>query len=67
MILLSISGCAAGSSEPKIITCPAIPTYSAADQREAAAELATAGPMLHRFVDDYAALRDQVRACRKSQ
>ena len=64
MMLPLMSGCAGGSSEPEIITCPALVTYSSADQAALRAELAAAGPITHRFIDDYAGLRDQVRACR---
>ena len=54
---------------PTVKVCPAIVTYSSADQAKASAELKAlpSGDILAQFIVDYAALRQQVRACQASQ
>lgn len=50
-----------------VVTCPHIVTYSAQDQKNMAQELQKSPPMTVRFIEDYAALRAQVRACQTQE
>ncbi len=59
-----MSGCAATTYG---VTCPHLKSYTKADQQAAAKELAVAGPHIQRFINDYSALRNAVRACQKLQ
>ncbi len=62
--MLSLSACATGSSDARVL-CPPVVTYSAADQARTAAEIAALpeGAVVVRMLSDYAVLRDQARAC----
>ena len=58
-----LTGCAAGTSDP---VCPTLTPYSAEEQRQAAEELAQLPPggVIERMIGDYAAVREEIRACR---
>lgn len=63
--LALLASCASAPAPPPTITvCPALVTYSAADQAKAGAELKALPPgdVLARFIVDYGQLRAQVRA-----
>lgn len=64
IVMLWLTGCAAGGSEMRA-HCPPVVDYSPADQARAAAEVEALaeGAMVVRMLSDYAVLRDQVRAC----
>ena len=54
----------AACSEQPVMLCPALVTYSAAEENTLRQELASSVlPQTHRFIRDYGGLRDQVRAC----
>lgn len=63
--MLWLSACATGGSELST-PCPPVVKYSATDQARAADEVETLieGGVVVRMLSDYAALRDQVLACR---
>ena len=60
-----LSGCAGGSSDATLGTCPPVVAYSQAEQVRVAEELAALpeGAQIVGWLADYAVLRDQVRAC----
>ncbi len=61
MLLLSNSGCTPVISD----ACPAVPAYDRRSQDQAADELARLGSSseLARYMEDYAVMRQQARAC----
>lgn len=61
-----LSGCATGSSEPRVGACPPVVEYSRAEQAQAAVEVEALpeGAVLVGMLADYAVLRAQTRACR---
>jgi hypothetical protein len=63
--MLWLTGCAMAGSEART-PCPPVVEYTSADQTRAADEVEalTEGAVVVRMLSDYAALRDQVRACR---
>lgn len=65
--MLSLSACAMGGSETRA-PCPPVVEYTAADQARAADEVEALpeGAVIVRMLSDYAVLRDQVDACRRS-
>lgn len=64
IVMLLLTGCAMGGSDPRP-TCPPIVEYTKADQARTAKEVATLpeGTAIVRLLGDYAVLRDQARAC----
>jgi hypothetical protein len=64
IVMLWLTGCEVGGSEPRA-PCPPVVDYSAADQARAAVEVEALaeGAVVVRMLSDYAVLRDQVRAC----
>ena len=60
-----LSACATGGSDTRA-PCPPVVEYTAADQARAADEVEALleGAVVVRMLSDYAALRDQARACR---
>lgn len=58
--LVALCGCEA---PPPVLICPSLRSYSAAEQAALAAELPNDGLQAQRWLRDYIALRDQVRAC----
>ncbi len=62
---LWLSGCARVGSEAEV-PCPPVVDYTTVDQARAAAEVGelAEGAMVVRMLSDYAAMRDQARACR---
>lgn len=64
IVMLWLSGCGMGGSEPGTL-CPPVVEYTAADQVRAADEVETLqeGAVIVRMLGDYAVLRDQARAC----
>lgn len=63
-MMLPLIGCA--STTPEFVhVCPAIVTYSAAQQDAWGREVKASPPgsMLRTITDDYIGLRDQARAC----
>ncbi len=66
LVLLALAGCAGTPALRPV--CPALVTYSAADQKALKAEL-DAHPELtqvHRWLAGYVGLRDQARVCLKA-
>ena len=66
LVTIWLSGCATGSSEPRIATvCPPVVEYSREFQARAAEELARLphGSAIAEMLSDYAVIRDQVRMC----
>ena len=63
--MLWLTGCAMGGSDTRA-PCPPVVEYTAADQARAADEVEALleGAVVVRMLSDYAALRDQARACR---
>ncbi len=63
--MLWLSACATGGSDTRA-PCPPVVEYTAADQARAADEVEALleGAVVVRMLSDYAALRDQARACR---
>ena len=63
--MLWLTGCAMGGSETSA-PCPPVVEYTAEDQARAADEVEALpeGAVIVRMLSDYAALRDQARACR---
>lgn len=57
-----LAGLAVACAPTAQIVCPRLVDYPAAVQREAAAALETAPPVLVRLVEDYGRLRAEVRA-----
>lgn len=66
LVLLALAGCAGTPALRPV--CPALVTYSAADQKALRAELDAHQdtPQAHRWIADYVGLRDQVRVCVKA-
>ncbi|MBK1637979.1 hypothetical protein CKO24_02790 [Rhodothalassium salexigens DSM 2132] len=63
---ISLSGCATGGSEPRIIAvCPTVVDYSREFQARAAGELARLPDVsaIAEMLSDYAVMREQVRMC----
>lgn len=63
---ISLTGCATGSSEPRIATvCPPVVEYSREFQARAADELdlLPGGSAIAEMLSDYAVLRNQAQAC----
>jgi hypothetical protein len=63
-LMLSLSACVMGSSNPQTL-CPPVVPYSREAQAQVAQELATlpAGALIPGWLADYAVMRDQARAC----
>lgn len=63
--MLWLSGCAMGGSDGQAL-CPPVVQYSPIEQARAASEVEALpeGAVVVRMLSDYAALRDQARACR---
>jgi hypothetical protein len=61
-----LGGCAMGSSEARVGTCPPVVEYSRAEQARAAGEVEALpeGAVIERMLSDYAVMREQARACR---
>ncbi|MBB2160097.1 hypothetical protein [Gluconacetobacter sacchari] len=66
LLVAPLSGCAGAPALRPV--CPALVTYSAADQKALRAELDAHQdtPQAHRWIADYVGLRDQVRVCVKA-
>jgi len=67
IVTISLTGCATGSSEPRIATvCPPVVQYSREFQARAAEELNSLpdGSVIAEMLSDYAVMRDQARRCR---
>jgi len=63
---ISLTGCATGGSEPRIVTvCPSVVEYSRKFQGRAAEELGMLpeGSAIAEMLSDYAVMREQARAC----
>ena len=63
---ISLTGCATGASERRIVTfCPPVVEYSREFQARAAEELALLpeGSAIADMLSDYGVLRDQARSC----
>lgn len=63
---ISLTACATGGSEPRIVTvCPTVVEYSREFQARAAYELALLpdGSAIAEMLADYSVMRDQARAC----
>ena len=62
--MLWLSGCATGGSDARA-PCPPVVEYTSAEQTRAADEVEALleGAVIVRMLSDYAALRDQARAC----
>ena len=65
--MLSLSACAMVSSDPPAL-CPPMVPYSRSEQAQVAVEVAALpdGALIADWLADYAVMRDQARACRKS-
>ncbi|UFM65196.1 hypothetical protein LOS78_16225 [Paracoccus sp. MA] len=65
--MLWLTGCAMGGSDARA-PCPPIVDYTAAEQVRAAAEVEALpeDAVIVRMLSDYAVLRDQADACRRS-
>ena len=63
--MLWLTGCAMAGSETRA-PCPPVVEYSTSDQARAANEVEELpeGTIIIRMLGDYAALREQARACR---
>ncbi len=66
IVMSLLSGCAMGSSEPRVGACPPVVEYDRAEQADMAAEIEALpeGAVLVRMLSDYAVLREQARAGR---
>ncbi len=67
---ISLTACAMGGSEPRIVAvCPPVVEYSREFQARAAEELGMLPDRsaIAEMLSDYAVMRDQARACRISQ
>ncbi|EEW23731.1 conserved hypothetical protein [Rhodobacter ferrooxidans] len=66
MLMLWLSGCAMGGSDPGARVCPPVVEYSRSEQARAADEIGALpeGAVIGGWLADYAVLRDQARACR---
>ena len=67
IVTISLTGCATGVSEPRVVTiCPPVVEYSREFQGRAAEELGMLpdGSAIAEMLADYSVMRDQARACR---
>ena len=67
IVTISLTGCATGSSEPRIANvCPPVVEYTREFQARAAEELALLpdGSAVVEMMGDYAVMRAQMRVCR---
>lgn len=67
IVTTSLTGCATGSSEPRIATvCPPVVEYTREFQARAADELnlLPEGSAIAEMLADYSVMRDQARSCR---
>lgn len=64
--LVTLTAC---TQEPPLLTCPTIVAYTRSDQTRLADELKLHPDLTEtpRWLADYIALRDQVRACQKAR
>ena len=65
---ISLTGCATGSSEPRIANvCPPVVEYTREFQARAADEVEVLpdGSAIAEMLADYSVIRDQARACRQ--
>lgn len=60
--LLGLLALAACATQPAAVVCPRLVEYPASVQREAAAALDAAPPVIVRMIEDYGRLRAEVRA-----
>lgn len=68
IVTISLTGCATGTSEPRVVAvCPPVAEYSREFQTRAAEELGMLpdGSAIVEMLGDYSVMRDQVRACRR--
>jgi hypothetical protein len=68
IVTISLTGCATGSSEPRITAvCPPVVEYTREFQARAAEELGSLpdGSAIADMLSDYAVMRDQSRACQQ--
>lgn len=67
--MIFLTACAGGSFDTAPSACPSVVEYSRAEQARVATELAALpeGAAITEWLADYAVLRAQARACRKSQ
>ena len=66
IVTISLTGCATGGSEPRIVTvCPPVVEYSCELQARAADELnlLPEASAIAEMIADYSVMRDQARAC----
>ena len=66
---ISLTGCATGSSEPRIANvCPPVVEYTREFQARAADEVEVLpdGSAIAEMLADYSVMRDQARGCRSS-
>lgn len=69
IVTISLTGCATGSSEPRIANvCPPVVEYTREFQARAADEVEVLpdGSAIAEMLADYSVMRDQARACRSS-
>jgi len=65
-VTISLTGCATGSSEPRIATvCPPVVEYTREFQARAAGEVEVLpnGSAIAEMLADYSVMRDQARTC----
>jgi hypothetical protein len=66
IVTISLTGCATGSSEPRIATvCPPVVEYTREFQARAAGEVEVLpnGSAIAEMLADYSVMRDQARTC----
>lgn len=66
IVTISLTACATGGSEPRIVAvCPTVVDYSREFQARAAEELRLLpdGSAIAEMLSDYAVMREQARAC----
>ena len=63
--MIFLTGCAGGSFDTVPSACPPVVEYSRAEQARVVEEVAAlqVGALIPEWLADYAALREQVRAC----
>lgn len=69
VVVLSLTACASKETVNVKVICPSLVEYPVQVQRELAEELEQNkdAKQTQRFIADYAALRDQVRACKNGE
>lgn len=68
IVMIFLSGCAGVSFDAPPSACPTVVEYSRAEHARVADEMAALpdGAMIVGWLADYAMLRDQARACRRT-